>query len=238
MTIILAAGKGTRMKAAQPKVLFPLGGKPLLAYPISLARMVGSERIVVVVGYGGDKVRETFAHQGLFFVTQREQRGTGHAVLMAEAHLATFSGQVLILCGDVPLLRPTTVTKFIHHHQAVGAMATVMTTVLREPGAYGRVIRDGNGQVMKIVEAKDASPSELRVEEINTGIYCVDATFLRRALKGILNDNAQQEYYLTDIMSIAYSQGQNLRLRGKGIFRGHGHQHPRRTANSRTYPHE
>lgn len=210
VTIILAAGKGTRMKSEMPKVLLPLGGKPLLSYTITLAQRMGSGKVIVVVGYGAQRVREWFSAEHIVFVEQTEQLGTGHAVLTAEEYLNNFDGEVLILCGDVPLLRPETAADFLNHHRTSGAKVTVMTTVLLEPGNYGRIVRDERGQVVKIVEARDASPEELAVKEINTGIYCADASFLRVALRHITNDNAQREYYLTDIMMIAHSQGEKM----------------------------
>lgn len=209
ITIILAAGKGTRMKSDLPKVLHPLGGKPMLYYPIALARKIKSRRIIVVVGHQAHLVREKFNEQDLIFVNQGEPRGTGHAVLSARHYLKDENHQVLILCGDVPLLLPETVTSFLAFHEKESSVATVMTTIVTEPGSYGRVVKNEAGRVIKIVEAKDASQDELGIREINTGIYCVEAAFLSSAVEKIKNVNAQGEYYLTDIMAIAFSEGLN-----------------------------
>lgn len=207
-TIILAAGKGTRMKSDLPKVLHRLGEKPMLYYPIEVARKLNSDSIIVVVGYQSHLIEENFSAPDLIFVNQGEPLGTGHAVFVARPYLKGENGHVLILCGDVPLLQPATVRAFIEFHEREGAVATVMTTLVSQPGSYGRVIKDEMGRVVKIVEAKDASSDELKVREINTGIYCVESPFLYSAVGEISNINAQGEYYLTDIMAIASASGQ------------------------------
>jgi UDP-N-acetylglucosamine diphosphorylase/glucosamine-1-phosphate N-acetyltransferase len=205
--LILAAGKGTRMRSDLAKVLHPLCGRPLLAYVLDSARAVGADRIVVIVGYQADRVREQFAAERVVFVEQREQLGTGHAVLQAREAFREVDGPVLILCGDVPLLRTSTLAALIADHNAHQAAVTVMTVVLEDPGMYGRVIKDASGAVQKIVEAKDATEAERLVGEINTGIYCVESRFLFDAVGRISNANAQGEYYLTDIMEIARRDG-------------------------------
>jgi len=205
--LILAAGKGTRMRSDLAKVLHPLCGRPLLAYVLDSARAVGADRVVVIVGYQADRVREQFAAERVVFVEQREQLGTGHAVLQARDGFREVDGPVLILCGDVPLLRTSTLTALIADHNAHQAAVTVMTVVLEDPGMYGRVIKDASGAVQKIVEAKDATEAERLVGEINTGIYCVESRFLFDAVGRISNANAQGEYYLTDIMEIARRDG-------------------------------
>lgn len=206
-TIILAAGKGTRMKSDIPKVLHLLKGKPLLYYPIALARQIKSEKIIVVVGHQSHLVRGMFPDSDLIFVEQGQPLGTGHAIYVTRDYLKSMDSPVLILCGDVPLLRPETVSSFIDAHIESGAVLSVMTTINPEPGSYGRVVKDEQGRVVKIVEAKDASKEELRIKEINTGIYCADAQFLYLAVGKINNYNAQQEYYLTDIVAIAFDSG-------------------------------
>lgn len=202
-SLILAAGKGTRMQSDLAKVLNPLCGKPMLSYVLETARVVGSERIVLVIGHQAQLVRETFAEQGVQFVEQREQLGTGHAVLQAEENFRGYQGNILILCGDVPLLKASTLEALIAFHESHCAVVTVMTVVLEAPGSYGRIVKNETGEVLKIVEAKDATETERKIGEINTGIYCVNGPFLFDAVKRITNDNAQREYYLTDIMAIA-----------------------------------
>ncbi|HOK07236.1 MAG TPA: NTP transferase domain-containing protein [Syntrophales bacterium] len=205
--LVLAAGKGTRMKSDLAKVLHPVCGRPMLAYVLDCAREVGVERIVVVVGHQAKEVRRAFADDDLVFVEQERQLGTGHAVLQAAGAFDGYRGDVLILCGDVPLLRPATLRSLLDDHRRQGAAVTVMTVFLDDPGSYGRVLRDADGSVRGIVEARDCTGRELAVGEINTGIYCADASFLFDAVGRIGNDNAQGEYYLTDIMAIAHSSG-------------------------------
>ncbi|MBM4270648.1 MAG: hypothetical protein FJ139_00610 [Deltaproteobacteria bacterium] len=206
--IILAAGKGTRMKSDLAKVLHPVCGKPMLSYSVELARTVGADRVIVVIGHQADLVRETFRDQGLMFVEQREQLGTGHAVLQAREMFRDYDGLILILCGDVPLLLPETVRSFIKHHIVSRSTVTVLTTLMEDPSGYGRVIkREETGEVLRIVEEKDATPDEKKTGEINTGIYCVESRFLFEAVAEIRNENAQREYYLTDIIEIARKKG-------------------------------
>jgi UDP-N-acetylglucosamine diphosphorylase/glucosamine-1-phosphate N-acetyltransferase len=206
--IILAAGKGKRMKSGLAKVLHPLCGKPILTYSVDVARAVAVGKIVVVIGHQADVIRDKFSNQGLIFIEQREQLGTGHAVLQAKSTFSNFNGTILILCGDVPLLLPSTVISLIDNHISGNATLTVLTTLLDDPSGYGRVIKRGvEGEVLRIIEEKDASPDEKKIKEINTGIYCVDSKFLFRAVAEIGNENVQREYYLTDIVGIAWMKG-------------------------------
>ena len=205
--LILAAGKGTRMQSDLAKVLHPLCGAPLLAHVLTVARAVGAERIAVIIGHQAQAVREAFAGQGALFIEQREQLGTGHAVRQAAPSFRDYEGNILILCGDVPLLQATTLRRLIDFHEAHRAAVTVMTVVLDNPGSYGRVVKNEDGEVLKIVEAKDASEAERAIGEINTGIYCVDSRFLFAAVGRITNRNVQKEFYLTDIMEIARRDG-------------------------------
>jgi UDP-N-acetylglucosamine diphosphorylase/glucosamine-1-phosphate N-acetyltransferase len=210
--IILAAGKGKRMKSGLAKVLHPLCGKPMLTYSVDLARTVGVGKIAVVIGHQAGVIREMFSDQGLIFVEQGEQLGTGHAVLQAKDTFSNFSGIILILCGDVPLLLTSTVSSLIENHISRNATLTVLTTLLDDPSGYGRVIKRGfEGEVLRIIEEKDASPDEKKIKEINTGIYCVDSNFLFRAVEEIGNENVQREYYLTDIVGIAWTMGLKTR---------------------------
>jgi UDP-N-acetylglucosamine diphosphorylase/glucosamine-1-phosphate N-acetyltransferase len=211
LCLVLAAGKGTRMKSELAKVLHSLCGRPLLSYVIGAARRVGAERSVIVVGHQAEHVRQSVAGRDLSFVEQREQLGTGHAVLIAREHFLDWSGTVLILCGDVPLLSTQTLLALLEEHRKSAAAVTVLTTVLDEPGSYGRVIKGEDGEVLRIVEARDADEEERRVREINAGIYCVGGTFLAEAVTEIRNENAQKEYYLTDIVEIARRRGLRVR---------------------------
>jgi bifunctional UDP-N-acetylglucosamine pyrophosphorylase/glucosamine-1-phosphate N-acetyltransferase len=206
--IILAAGKGTRMKSAMAKVLHPLGGVPVLSYSLDLAREFNPQKLVVVAGFQGEAVREQFSAPDLTFVDQKEQLGTGHAVQTAVQALPGFQGTVLILCGDVPLLTRETVQRLLHTHQGNKAAVTVLTTILENPESYGRVFRREDGQLLKIVEEKDLKAGEEGLREINTGIYGVESEFLFSALLSLTDRNAQREYYLTDIVALANSRGE------------------------------
>lgn len=209
--IILAAGKGTRMNSDMAKVLHSLCGKPMVMYPIRVARELEAERIVLVIGHQAEAVRAAVSGEPVSFAFQREQRGTAHAVLQAEPELEQFDGTVLILCGDVPLLLPTTVRHLVESHCRSGAHVTVLTAFFPDATGYGRVIKDDSGRALRIVEEGDADEEEKKVREINTGIYCVERSFLFRALNAIGTDNVQQEYYLTDIVEMAVRQ--NLEAR-------------------------
>ena len=205
--LILAAGKGTRMKSNLIKVLHPLMGQPILAHVLNSARYLEPDRIVVVVGHQAEAVEEVFAGQGLVFARQEQQLGTGHAVASARGAMEGFEGTVLILSGDVPLLSPQTMADFLAAHRESGAPLSVLTVELENPAHYGRVIRDEDGWLLRIVEARDASPEELAVPEINTGIYAVEAGLLFEAVSNLTPDNDQQEYYLTDVAAAARDKG-------------------------------
>ena len=205
--IILAAGKGRRMKSDLAKVLHPLCGRPMLSYPVAAARSAGAKRIVVVIGHQAEQIRVQFRGQGLIFVEQREQLGTGHAVLQAEGVFRDHVGTLVILCGDVPLIRPETIKSMHDHHRMKGATVTVLTTIPENPTGYGRVVKTGDGRAVRIVEERDAGPEDKKIREINTGIYCVESRFLFSAVAGLGNRNAQGEYYLTDIVDIAWQRG-------------------------------
>jgi bifunctional UDP-N-acetylglucosamine pyrophosphorylase/glucosamine-1-phosphate N-acetyltransferase len=208
VTVILAAGKGTRMKSDLVKVLHPLLGVPMLSYPIELSlNGIRSEKTIVVVGYQADQIKERFKNPQIHFVLQKEQLGTGHAVLQTMPFLQTFHGTVLILCGDVPLVRTETLHSFIETFEENEVILSVLTAVVKDPFGYGRIIRSVKGWLEKIVEEKDASEEERMIREINTGIYCVKAPFLIEGLREIGKENAQGEYYLTDLVEIARKNG-------------------------------
>lgn len=199
--IILAAGQGTRMRSALPKVLHPLGGKPLAGHVVDLARNLAAESIHLVVGHAADQVKAELAGDGVHFVEQAQQLGTGHAVDQALPALKEKS-HVLILYGDVPLIRQDTLEQLLQtvNDQQIG----LLTVDLPDPQGYGRILRDEAGAVAAIVEQKDATPEQLKINEVNTGILALTAEHLRRWLPQLSNDNAQGEYYLTDIIGLAY----------------------------------
>ena len=205
--IILAAGKGTRMQTSLAKVLLPVAGRPLLHYVLDLSSRLNPARTIVVVGHQADQVRKAFADREVEFVVQREQLGTGHAAQQAKLKLENFEGQVLVLCGDMPLIRPKTLLQVVEGHRRSGVKCTVLT--LKNSGChdFGLVIRDGNGSILKIVELKDASESEKKVDEFNSGVYCFDNGLFFKALAHVGPDNVQKEYYLTDTIEYLVRNG-------------------------------
>ena len=208
VTIILAAGKGTRMKSDLVKVLHPLLGIPMLSYPIELSLSgIKAEKTLVVVGHQADKIREKFKDPRIHFILQEEQLGTGHAVLQALPFLQKFNGTVLILCGDVPLVKMETLRSFIDTFWRNESVLSVLTAVVENPFGYGRIVRNKAGWLERIVEEKDATEEEKLIPEINTGIFCVKASYLREGLREIGQENAQGEYYLTDLVEIGRSRG-------------------------------
>jgi UDP-N-acetylglucosamine diphosphorylase/glucosamine-1-phosphate N-acetyltransferase len=198
--IILAAGKGTRMQSSLAKVLLPLAGHPLLHYVLDLSSKLNPVRTIVVVGHQADQVQQAFADRKVEFVVQHEQLGTGHAAQQAKEKLGNFKGLVLVLCGDMPLIRADTLREMVAGHRASGAKCTMLT--LKSDGChdFGRIIRDKKGLILKIVEYKDASDVEKKVDEFNSGVYCFGNELFFKALECIGFNNAQKEYYLTDII--------------------------------------
>jgi bifunctional UDP-N-acetylglucosamine pyrophosphorylase/glucosamine-1-phosphate N-acetyltransferase len=206
--IILAAGKGTRMKSKLVKVMHTLAGAPLIQYPVTAAREADASRIVAVVGHQAEAVRTFFSDSAdMAFALQEEQNGTGHAVACAAPLLKDFRGRVLILCGDVPLIRAVTLRELLKEHSRQGATVTVLTACVDNPHGYGRIVKDAAGKVVAIVEEKDADPDQRAIREINSGIYCVEGPFLFDAVSRLGSDNAQGEYYLTDIVRTASGRG-------------------------------
>ncbi len=203
--VILAAGLGKRMRSTQAKVLHCLAGQPLLTRVINTTQRLHPDTLVAVVGHQAEEVRRQCGKAGVEFALQREQRGTGDAVRATEEHFRQFQGNILIVCGDTPLLTTNTLSQFVQQHRDQRATLSVLTVCLDDPAQYGRVIRTPEGQVHKIVEARDATAEELAVREINTGIYCVRSDFLFEALRQLQPLNAQGEYYLTDIVAQAVS---------------------------------
>ncbi len=209
VAIILAAGKGTRMKSALPKVLHKAGGKAMVQHVLDAAREAGARRCILVVGFGSETVEK--AVQGdVEIVLQEEQLGTGHAVRMTEPLMAQESGTVMVLCGDTPLLTGSLLKKLYDSHREAAAKATVLTAIMPDATGYGRIIRGQDGSVKKIVEHKDATEAERQVREVNSGIYCFEREALFSALSEVTCDNAQGEYYLPDVLSILRTRGEKI----------------------------
>ena len=209
--VILAAGKGTRMKSSRPKVLHALAGRSLIEHVLRTVDGLRADSITVVIGHGADDVRTSLAGRpSVQFAIQSPQLGTGHALLQAESVLAGKSGTVLLLYADVPLLQTTTLARLIEHHRASKAVATVLTMDLPEPYGYGRIVRDASGRIQRIVEERDASGPERAITEVNSGIYCFDLAPLFGALHQLATDNAQGEYYLTDLVATYRQQKRKI----------------------------
>ncbi len=205
--VILAAGQGTRMKSDRPKVAFDVCGLPMVRHVVEAARGAGAQRVVVVVGHGRAEVEKALRGvPDVRYALQREQRGTGDAAKAGMAALRDFEGTLLLLCGDVPLVRTETLRDLLRRHTRARAAATVLSMVLETPGSYGRVLRE-DGRFTDIREARDCSPEELAVREVNSGLYAFDAAALRSALRAVKSDNAQREYYLTDVPRILARRG-------------------------------
>lgn len=204
--IILAAGKGTRMKSKLYKVLHPVCGKPMVEHIMNRVTEINPEKIVTVVGHGADMVKEQLGDRSLYAL-QAEQLGTGHAVIQAKEFLQGKKGTTLVISGDTPLLTSETLNNLFAYHQEKNASVTILTATAENPTGYGRIIRDNLGIVEKIVEQKDATTNEALVKEINTGTYCFDNELLFDALENLNTDNAQGEYYLTDIVEILKTNG-------------------------------
>lgn len=207
--VVLAAGQGTRMKSKLYKVLHPVCGKPMVQHVVDTLASMRVEDVIVVVGHGADAVRSTLGER-VTYALQKEQLGTAHAVQQAVPFLQAKEGTTFILYGDVPLLSEETLTALLHYHEEQQAAATVLTAVVPDPTGYGRIVRSETGEVLRIVEHKDATPSERAIREINTGIYCFDNQKLLKALAQVKNDNAQGEYYVTDCIGILRQAGEKV----------------------------
>lgn len=208
--VILAAGKGERMKSLLPKILHPLWGRPLISYPMEIARALAARPIVVVTGVGSREVERACAGRDVAFVRQSPPRGTGHALLRVQASRGRFKRRVLVLLGDVPQLRVSTVRELLRFHEQRKASATVLTAVLDDPRGYGRIRRDGLGRVTGIVEELDALPHERTIREINTGIFVFEPDLLNDFLPRLKPDNRKGEYYLTDLVHLAVENGMEV----------------------------
>ncbi|MDA1742297.1 bifunctional UDP-N-acetylglucosamine diphosphorylase/glucosamine-1-phosphate N-acetyltransferase GlmU [Bacillus cereus] len=204
--VILAAGKGTRMKSKLYKVLHPVCGKPMVQHVVDQVSQLGLQKLVTVVGHGAEMVQEQLGNVSEFAL-QAEQLGTAHAVDQAAGVLGNEEGTTLVICGDTPLITAETMEALLQQHKEAGAMATVLTAYIEEPAGYGRIVRNENGHVEKIVEHKDANEKELAIKEINTGTYCFDNKALFASLSKVSNDNVQGEYYLPDVIEILKNEG-------------------------------
>lgn len=205
--IILAAGKGTRMKSSRAKVLHEVFYRPMVHYVLDAVQPLQPAPAVVVVGHQRQLVEQLLHGYPVVCAEQREQLGTGHAVLCTEPYLQDFDGTVLILCGDSPLLLSEHLGAMLDRHRSAGSLLTIMTTRLDRPIGYGRILRNTAGEVAAIVEEKDATPQQRLIGEINAGLYCVEKSFLFPALRQVTSNNSQQEMYLTDIVAIAVNTG-------------------------------
>jgi len=211
IAIILAAGESTRMNTKLPKVLHEVCGRPMLAYVLDACREVGAGKILVVVGYGKSEVIERFKDcDDIVFVEQAEQKGTAHAVTCCKEHIAEFEGQVLILCGDGPLIRSETLKTLVDKHTSEMSAATLATTVLDDPAGYGRIERDSYGNIQGIVEDDDCTDEQRQIKEINPSYYCFDAPILLEALENVTPDNVKHEYYLTDTLHLIIATGHKV----------------------------
>ncbi|RNB82750.1 bifunctional UDP-N-acetylglucosamine diphosphorylase/glucosamine-1-phosphate N-acetyltransferase GlmU [Brevibacillus fluminis] len=207
--VVLAAGQGTRMKSKLYKVLHPVCGKPMVQHVVDTLADMQVKDVVVVVGHGADAVKETLG-DSVSYALQAEQLGTAHAVQQAIPFLTGKTGTTLLLYGDVPLLSKETLQELLDFHLEQQAAATVLTAVLPDPTGYGRIVRNESGEVVRIVEQKDASPEERAIREINTGIYCYNNEQLLKAIGQVKNENAQKEYYVTDCVEILRQAGQKV----------------------------
>jgi UDP-N-acetylglucosamine diphosphorylase/glucosamine-1-phosphate N-acetyltransferase len=208
--IVMAAGQGKRMAdPSKPKVLYEIGGEPMLGHVLRLCTKCKAEPLVCIIGYGRDAVKSFISERfpAILTAVQDQQLGTAHAVHQAKSQLEGFQGDVLILSGDVPLLTEITAKSLISEHQSRNAIATVLSVNLTNPTGYGRIIRDDSGNLSRIVEEKDATPFERKVTEINSGIYVFDAQTLFSIIDKIDRKNAQGEYYLTDTFALLIAQG-------------------------------
>ncbi|MCE9604444.1 MAG: NTP transferase domain-containing protein [Planctomycetia bacterium] len=209
--IVLAAGQGTRMKSDLPKVLVPVDGRPMIDYVVDMLAACGIAQTIVVVGYRSELVREHLAGRpGLVFVEQTERKGTGHAVMMCRDALAGFSGQVVIVAGDSPLIRPESISALLAEHQRNGTACLLGTAHKEDPTGLGRIVRDASGKFVGIVEEKDATPEQRRITEVNMSCYVFTSQALLRSLERLRADNAQKEYYLTDCPGILRAAGDEV----------------------------
>lgn len=209
-TVILAAGKGTRMKSDLPKVLHPLNGRPMVHYVIDVAEQIHSDKIVLIIGHEKEMVKEATRDRHVEYAVQDPQLGTGHAVLQTRPLFRGYSGDILVLSGDVPLLRAESLHNLIEIHRQQQPLATLLTARMDDPSGYGRVVRNAEGFVEKIVEDKDADEETKKIKEINVGIYIFKSIPLFETLPLVGNNNRQGEYYLPDVLKIYVQRGEKI----------------------------
>ena len=214
--IILAAGKGTRMKSSKAKVLHEILDKPMIMYVVETAVNVAGDHVIVVIGHDAENVRRAVSAQfDVRFAHQEKQMGTGHAVRCSLPGLPEDASDIVIMCGDVPMVQAGTIRQLISRHKADQNDVTVLTMKLNDPAGYGRMLIDDHEQVIGIIEEADATAEQKKITEVNAGIYCVDAAFLKKSTGKINADNAQNEFYLTDIVKIGVERGGKI-----GMFAG------------------
>lgn len=211
VAVVLAAGKSKRMQSELPKVLHQVCGRPMVEHVLDAARQAGATRLVVVVGHQAERVQGALEHHpDVAFVLQAEQKGTGHAVMMTRDAIADHDGPVLVLTGDTPLLQAPSLASLLQEQSATGAACVVGTARTAQNEGLGRIVRDQQGEFLRIVEQKDALPEELLIEEINTGCFAYDAKSMFGALEQIRPNNSQGEYYLTDCVEVLRSAGKRV----------------------------
>lgn len=209
--IILAAGMGTRMKSDKAKVLHEIQGRAMILYVVETARKIAGNNVIVVIGHQAEEVRAIVSDTAeLLFAYQEQQLGTGHAVLCALPKIPEHCDHVIILCGDVPLILPETIAALVENHLEVRRDVSLLAVEMDNPFGYGRILLDSNRQISAIIEEADADADQKLIKLINSGIYCIDKSFLSEALPEIRADNAQGELYLTDILSIGYQEKKNM----------------------------
>ena len=208
----MAAGKGTRMKSSIPKVLHKLSGDTLLNHVIKTASKLSPDNIVVIIGYKLELVKESVSSNEILYSIQKNQYGTGHAVMQAKNHLKEFKGNTLVLSGDVPLIKASTLSSLINKHESGGFDASMLTADMEKPDGYGRVVRDLGGNLKRVQEHKDCNTEELEINEINSGIYIFNNQKLFELLPKLDNNNQQAEYYLPDVLSMMVTGGDKIGL--------------------------
>jgi len=212
--IILAAGKGTRMKSDLPKVVFPVGGRPMVCAVVDACREAGVGRVVVIVGHKQELVRDALRGYDVEYAVQDQQLGTGHAVRCAAANFEPPEGDVLVLCGDGPLIRPETIRMMVEKHRGVNASATLATSVIDDPTGYGRIERDASGAFRAIVEHKNCTPEQLRIREVNPSYYCFGTRALFDSLRRVQKNPLTGEYYITDVLGLLREGGARVEVIG------------------------
>ena len=216
--VIMAAGRGTRMNSDLPKVLHKLSGKTLLNHVISTSLELKPKKIVVIIGHEAQMVRDSVLDKNILFSIQKEQNGTGHAVMQTSEHLKDFDGYTLVLSGDVPLIKKETLLSLIQRQDSGGYDASMLTAQINNPTGYGRVIRNQNNNLKEVREHKDCNSAQLEIDEINSGIYVFDNKLLFNLLPRLQNNNAQSEYYLPDVLTMIVQSKGNIGLEKTNNF--------------------